>query len=84
VGLDVTATQIGDALWKGDELDETTRSLVVGLYRLTFADEADMLETARGKPTYVIVAMSRDQTLRLKPQNLIAGLPIRHHMGAVN
>jgi hypothetical protein len=84
VGLDVSATQIGDALWKGDELDETTRGLVVGLYRLTFADEVDVLETARGKPTYVIVAMSRDQTLRLKPQNLIAGLPIRRHIGAVN
>jgi uncharacterized protein DUF6352 len=84
VGLDVTASQIGDALWKGDELDQTTRGLVVGLYRLTFADDMDMLETARGKPAYVIVAMSRDQTLRLKPQNLIAGLPIRRHRGTVN
>ena len=38
VGLDADATRIGDALWKGDELDDATRGRVVGLYRLTFAD----------------------------------------------
>ena len=84
VGLDATATQIGDALWNGDELDQKTRGLVVGLYRLTFADDAEILEMARGAPTYLIAAMSSDQILRLKPQNLITGLPILRCAGAVN
>jgi hypothetical protein len=84
VGLDATATQIGDALWNGEELDQTTRSWVVGLYRLTFADDMEVVETARGAPTYLIAAMSPDQRLRLKPQNLITGLPIRRYTGAVN
>lgn len=84
VGLDATATRIGDALWSGDELDQTTRALVVGLYRLTFADDVEIVESVRGAPIYLIAAMSNDQVLRLKPQNLIVGLPIQRCTGAVN
>jgi hypothetical protein len=78
VGLDAEATRIGDALWNGEEIDEATRSRVVGLYRLTFADPTDMLEKVKGEPVYLLTAMAADKTLRLKPQNLVTGLPIRH------
>ena len=84
VGMDANATRIGDALWNGDELDQTSRELVVGLYRLTFADDLEILEQARGAPTYMIAAMSTDKTLRLKPQNLITGLPVPHCTGVPN
>jgi hypothetical protein len=84
VGLDSNATRIGDALWNGDEIDQATRELVVGLYRLTFADDAEIVEKTRGAPTYLIAAMSTDKVLRLKPQNLIAGLPVLRCAGAVN
>jgi hypothetical protein len=84
VGLDADATRIGDALWNGHELDQAARELVVGLYRLTFADDAELIEQARGAPTYLIAAMSADRTLRLKPQNLITGLPVVHSAGALN
>jgi hypothetical protein len=84
VGLDANATGIGDTLWNGDELDQAARSLVVGLYRLTFADDAEITEKARGAPTYVIMAMSSDKALRLKPQNLITGLPVLGCVGALN
>jgi hypothetical protein len=84
IGLDANATRIGDALWKGDELDQTARGLIVGLYRLTFADDEEIIEQARGAPTYMIAAMSIDKTLRLKPQNLITGLPVLHCTGALN
>jgi hypothetical protein len=84
VGLDADATRIGDALWNGHALDQAARELVVGLYRLTFADDAEIIEQARGAPTYLIAAMSADRTLRLKPQNLITGLPVLHSTGALN
>jgi hypothetical protein len=84
VGLDADATRIGDALWNGDELDRAARGLVVGLYRLTFADDAEVVEMARGVPTYLIAAMSTDKVLRLKPQNLITGLPVLLCTGVVN
>jgi hypothetical protein len=78
VGLDADATRIGDALWNGDELEERTRASVVGLYRLTFVDPADVLEQVRGQPVYLIAAMTADKMLRLKPQNLVTGLPVRN------
>ena len=81
VGLDADATRIGDALWKGDELDEATRGRVVGLYRLTFVDPADVVEKIRGEPVYLMAAMTADKVLRLKPQNLVTGLPVRHSGG---
>ncbi len=78
VGLDADATHIGDTLWKGDEFDDATRGRVVGLYRLTFADPTDMVERVQGQPVYLMAAMASDKVLRLKPQNLVTGLPVRH------
>jgi hypothetical protein len=77
VGLDAAATRLGDALWKGEDIDEATQSRVVGLYRLTFADPQQMLEKVRGGPVYLLTAMTDDKILHLKPQNLLTGLPVR-------
>ena len=84
VGLDASATRIGDTLWHGDELDQAARELVIGLYRLTFADDAEIVEKARGAPTYLIAAMSPERVVRLKPQNLITGLPVLRYAGVLN
>jgi Family of unknown function (DUF6352) len=78
VGLDAQGTKIGDDLWNGEELDDATRGRVVGLYRLTFRGDAPVLDKAQGEPIYLIMAMTPDGMLRLKPQNLVTGLPIRH------
>jgi hypothetical protein len=83
VGLDAEATRIGNALWNGEALDEKSRSAVVGLYGLTFAGQSnaargDTGEVIKGDPVYLILAMSRDKVLRMKPQNLLTGLPVRN------
>jgi hypothetical protein len=78
VGLDADGTGIGDALWNGDELDEETAARVVGLFRLTFCEPDLMLERVRGEPVYLILAMTSDKLIRMKPQNLLTGLPIRN------
>ena len=78
VGLDAEATRIGDALWNGEELDEAARSRIIGLYRLTFRDPGVVTEKVRGESIYLLLAMAPDRVLRLKPQNLVTGLPIRH------
>lgn len=78
VGLDTDATKIGDMMWNGDEIDEKTMSRVVGLFTLTFNDPSVVIDRVRGEPVYLILAMAPDKTIRMKPQNLIAGLPIRH------
>jgi hypothetical protein len=77
VGLDAVGTRIGDALWIGEDLDEKMQSRVVALFRLTFAnlqaDEVPMADDA----VYLFLAMTSDKLLRLKPQNLLTGLPAR-------
>jgi Family of unknown function (DUF6352) len=78
VGLSSEATRIGDTIWNGGELDEVIRSRLVGLFRLIFREPADMIEKIRGEPVYLLVAMEPDGLLRLKPQNLVTGLPVRH------
>ena len=78
VGLDADATKIGDMLWHDEDLDEATMSRVVGLFRLTFRDPSLMTDTVRGEPVYMILAMDQGKIIRMKPQNLVAGLPVRH------
>jgi uncharacterized protein DUF6352 len=76
VGLSSDATRIGDTIWHGGDLDDGSRAQLIGLFRLTFRDPAYMIEKVRGEPVYLLLAMTVDGMLRLKPQNLITGLPI--------
>jgi hypothetical protein len=78
VGLDADATRIGDRLWKEGDIDEAAMSKVIGLFALTFRDPSVVLDKVKGEPVYLILAMTDDKTIRLKPQNLVTGLPIRH------
>ncbi len=74
VGLDVEATGIGNALWRGEAPPEQAR--LVGIFRLVFLDPSDVLPAAAGHPVYLLMALPPDNILRLKPQNLVAGLPL--------
>ena len=76
VGLDADGSRIGDTLWNGEELDETTAASVVGIFRLTFPDPDIVMEKVKGDPVYLLLAMTPDKLLRLKPQNLVTGLPV--------
>ena len=76
VGLTSEATHIGDAIWRGDELADGVRAQLIGILRLAFRDPADMIERVRDEPVYLLLAMTADEVLRMKPQNLLAGLPI--------
>ena len=78
VGLDAEGTRIGDLLWNGEPLDEPTSARVAALYRLRFLDPAEAAEATKGEPVYLILATTQDKVLRIKPQNLATGLPIRH------
>lgn len=77
VGLDQEATRIGNALWQGEEPADDGRQRIVALFRLVFRDPADMVERVAGKPVYLILAATANRIVRLKPQNLIAGLPLK-------
>ena len=76
IGLDSEATRIGNALWRGERLEGSAAERIVALMRLRFADSRLVDERVGDKPVYLILAMGPDKVVRLKPQNLIAGLPL--------
>ncbi|MDP2358805.1 MAG: DUF6352 family protein [Beijerinckiaceae bacterium] len=76
IGLDAEGTRIGNALWRGESLKAADVDRVIALFRLTFADERQADKNMRGKPVYLILGMTGDRMIRMKPQNLIAGLPL--------
>jgi hypothetical protein len=72
VGLDETGTRIGDALWRG----EPAPPGLAGLFALDFADPRAMLPKVAGQTVWCILGMGPDETVRMKPQNLVTGLPL--------
>jgi Family of unknown function (DUF6352) len=76
VGLDAEASLILDDLYGGKSVPESRLAQLLSLFRLEFADPADMRADLAGRPVYLGLAMTPAQRLRLKPQNLLVNLPL--------
>ncbi len=76
VGLDVEASAILNDLYRGQAVDETRLARLIGLFRLDFADAADVQPALAGSPVWLGLAMTEQGMLRLKPQNLLLNLPL--------
>ena len=76
VGLDAEATALLNDLYRGEAPDADRLHRLIGLFRLDFADPREMRADVAGKPVYLGLAMSAEQTLKLKPQNLLVNLPL--------
>ena len=76
VGLDVESTAILNDLYEGIDVDEARRARLISLFRLDFTDANDMRKDVAGKPVYLGVAITADNRLKLKPQNLLINLPM--------
>lgn len=76
VGLDAEASAIVGQLWNGEPVDPEALGRIAALYRLEFADPAEMLPRVAGRPVYLALAMDQAKRVRLKPQNLIENLPL--------
>ncbi len=77
VGLDEVGTAIGNALWRGAQ----PSAAPVGLFTLEFDDPAAVLPKVQGHPVWLILGMGPDSVIRMKPQNLVTGLPLAPHAG---
>ncbi|HEY8567162.1 MAG TPA: DUF6352 family protein [Beijerinckiaceae bacterium] len=82
VGLDAEATRIGNQLWRGQTPSPDEQGQVLALFKLAFADAAEADPRVGGRPVYLILAMDRDKTVRVKPQNLVTGLPLKRARAA--
>lgn len=82
VGLDSEGTRIGNTLWRGDSLREEDMDRVIAILRVSFEVDkrvqARLQERVRGKPFYLFLGANADRLVRMKPQNLVSGLPLEN------
>jgi len=76
VGLDTEGTRIGDMLWNGEQIDAAMQGRLVALYALRIQGD-DAPSDKDAPPAYLILGMSEEKMMRMKPQNLVTGLQIK-------
>jgi hypothetical protein len=79
VGLDAEASTMLNRIYKGGEVDAVDMKRVIGLYRMEFKHPSDMRAELAGKPVFLGLAVTPDNLLRMKPQNLLMNLPLARH-----
>ena len=77
VGLDAEATRIGNALWRGEIIDDEDVSRVIAMFAIKADPALPFAPEVSGRPVYLLMAHDRDRLLRMKPQNLVSGLPLQ-------
>jgi plasmid stability protein len=76
IGLDAEATTILNALWAGEEVEAGRMRRILALFRMTFANPAEMRRDIAGRPVVLALAADENDVVRMKPQNLLLNLPL--------
>jgi hypothetical protein len=76
VGLDAEGTRLGNGLWRGDAVEPEEMSRILALFSLEAREPTAFDPALKGRPIHLILATDKDKKLRMKPQNLITGLPL--------
>lgn len=76
IGLDADATRVLNGLYQGKEPKLDDQAQIIALFNMEIEDRAAVIDTVRGRPVYLGLAMSSDGKLRMKPQNLLVNMPL--------
>ena len=76
MGLDAQSSAILNDLYDGKSLDDERKRRILALFELRFADRSMVRPAVAGRPVYLGLAMTADNKLSLKPQNLLVNLPL--------
>jgi hypothetical protein len=76
VGLDAESTAILNELWAGGEIDAGRMRHVLALFSVQFDDPAAMRPDIAGRTVYLGLSADDQDVVRMKPQNLLTGLPL--------
>lgn len=76
IGLDAESTAILNDLWQGIEVEHGRMRRVLALFRMDFADAAEMRADIAGRPVYLALSTDENDVVRMKPQNLLVNLPL--------
>ncbi len=77
IGLDRDANGILNALYEGRTPTEEQLRQILALFRMEIDDSAAVQDSVAGRPIYLGLAMGGDGVIRMKPQNIIANLPLK-------
>jgi hypothetical protein len=76
VGLDAESTAILNALWAGEEVEAGRMRNVLALFAMEFAEPAALRPGIAGRAVYLALSANAELEVRMKPQNLLTGLPL--------
>jgi hypothetical protein len=76
VGLDAEATAIANDLYRGQQVKQARLARILWLGTMEFADSSRVLPRVAGEKVTLALAMDAANMLRMKPQNLVTGLPL--------
>ena len=76
VGLDAESTAILNALWSGEEVEAGRMRNVLALFAMQFAEPAALRPEVAGRTVYLALSANAELEVRMKPQNLLTGLPL--------
>lgn len=76
LAFDAEAAQIANKVWRGEAVSAEAAARVLALYRFHLPDDPSLKAEHRGKAGFAVAAVSGDQLLTVKAQNLIVGLPL--------
>ena len=77
LGLDVNATALLNDLYNRNDVGDDRLERLISLFVLNFEDPGDMRADLAGRPVYLGLAVAANEHLKVKPQNLLVGLPLR-------
>lgn len=75
-GLDAEATGILNDLYNGLDVSPERLARILALFRVDFLEPANMRNDLAGQPVFLGLAMTPDNMVRVKPQNLLVNLPL--------
>jgi len=76
IGLDAESTAILNDLWSGNEVDAGRMRRVLVLFRMDFADPAEMRADIAGRAIYLALSANENEVVHMKPQNLLVNFPL--------
>jgi hypothetical protein len=76
LSLDQDGTVLANKVWRGESLEPEEASRVLALFTFTLPDHPRIQREKRGKAAFAVLGSASDRMVRIKPQNLIGGLPL--------
>lgn len=76
IGLDAQASAMLNDLYKGQSLSAERHRRLLALFRMEITADARLRPELAGRPVYLACGMDSDDTMRIKPQNLLLNMPL--------